>query len=194
MRFIRVSVLVPFSRLFKKPMMLCRSMTAGSSFSEMLQQESIVRSRDGMAKRCSQGRGDNQALEQTRDSVLRYGESVGCELLNFFVRPQMHLKIVNGLQAHFIQPDGPSRPGTDWIVSCKNGGVEHRVMVRTYSDKTPRRTPEQHASAAMAFVAGKLEQGWAPVGDDEPAELVVPDDFVGELLAPAKSRPWWKVW
>jgi len=26
-----------------------------------------------------------QALEQTRDSVLRYGESVGCELLNFFV-------------------------------------------------------------------------------------------------------------
>jgi hypothetical protein len=27
----------------------------------------------------------NQALEQTRDSVLRYGEFVGCELLNFFV-------------------------------------------------------------------------------------------------------------
>ena len=27
----------------------------------------------------------NQALEQTRDSVLRYGESVGRELLNFFV-------------------------------------------------------------------------------------------------------------
>jgi hypothetical protein len=30
----------------------------------------------------------NQALEQTRDSVLRYGEVVGCELLNFFVRQQ----------------------------------------------------------------------------------------------------------
>ena len=30
----------------------------------------------------------NQALEQTRDSVLRYGEVVGCELLNFFVSPQ----------------------------------------------------------------------------------------------------------
>jgi hypothetical protein len=27
----------------------------------------------------------NQALEQTRDSVLRYGAVVGCELLNFFV-------------------------------------------------------------------------------------------------------------
>jgi hypothetical protein len=30
----------------------------------------------------------NQALEQTRDSVLRHGESVGCELLNFFVLQQ----------------------------------------------------------------------------------------------------------
>jgi hypothetical protein len=28
----------------------------------------------------------NQALEQTRDSVLRHGEPVGRELLNFFVR------------------------------------------------------------------------------------------------------------
>ena len=32
----------------------------------------------------NQGR-QNQALEQTRDNVLRYGEVVGCELLNFFV-------------------------------------------------------------------------------------------------------------
>jgi hypothetical protein len=30
--------------------------------------------------------GANQALEQTRDSVLRYGEDVGRELLNFVVR------------------------------------------------------------------------------------------------------------
>ena len=30
--------------------------------------------------------GQNQALEQTRDSVLRYGERGGRELLNFFVQ------------------------------------------------------------------------------------------------------------
>ena len=30
----------------------------------------------------------NQALEQTRDSVLRYGERGGRELLNLFVRRQ----------------------------------------------------------------------------------------------------------
>jgi hypothetical protein len=29
--------------------------------------------------------GHNEALEQTRDSVLLYGESGGCELLNFVV-------------------------------------------------------------------------------------------------------------
>ena len=31
-------------------------------------------------------RAPNQTLEQTRDSVLRYGEVIGRELLNFFVR------------------------------------------------------------------------------------------------------------
>jgi hypothetical protein len=41
----------------------------------------------GMA-RSKEAEGSNQALEQTRDSVLRYGESVRCELLNFFVRQQ----------------------------------------------------------------------------------------------------------
>lgn len=38
----------------------------------------------------------NQALEQTRDSVLRYDEVVGCELLDFFIqtkgRMTMNLK------------------------------------------------------------------------------------------------------
>lgn len=39
-----------------------------------------------MCKESRPGR-PNQALEQTRDSVLRYGESVGCELLNLIVPP-----------------------------------------------------------------------------------------------------------
>jgi hypothetical protein len=44
----------------------------------------------------------NQALEQTRDSVLRYGEVVGCELLNFFVRQQ---------EAQSQSREAPSRVG-----------------------------------------------------------------------------------
>ncbi|MEY3204271.1 MAG: hypothetical protein RLZZ21_602 [Planctomycetota bacterium] len=39
----------------------------------------------------------NQALEQTRDNVLRYGESFGCELLNFSVRPYMRPRARAGL-------------------------------------------------------------------------------------------------
>lgn len=35
----------------------------------------------------------NQALGQTRDSVLWYGETAGCELLNFFVICLMHLGV-----------------------------------------------------------------------------------------------------
>ena len=35
----------------------------------------------------------NQALEQNRDSVLRYGQVVGCELLNFFVRRKGALRV-----------------------------------------------------------------------------------------------------
>jgi hypothetical protein len=47
----------------------------------------------GPTSKCSKdkeetNRSENQALEQTRDSVLRYGEVVGCELLNLVVRQQ----------------------------------------------------------------------------------------------------------
>jgi hypothetical protein len=37
----------------------------------------------------SAGKRRNQALEQTRDKALRYGELVGCELLNLAVRNVM---------------------------------------------------------------------------------------------------------
>lgn len=45
-----------------------------------------------------------QALEQTRDGVLRYGESVGCELLNFFDYD------VVGLASQFMMSSSPCLP------------------------------------------------------------------------------------
>jgi hypothetical protein len=54
----------------------------------------------------------NQALEQTRDNVLRYGESVGCELLNFFVRAWM--------------PEPKPEP----CVSAPNGGGSRDTVAR----------------------------------------------------------------
>ena len=41
--------------------------------------------------------GQNQALEQTRDSVLRYGERGGRELLNFLVSLELRR---GGVQGH----------------------------------------------------------------------------------------------
>jgi hypothetical protein len=63
--------------------------------------------------------GPNQALEQTRDSVLRYGEVVGCELLNFFVRQQ---------EAQSQSMDVPSRVSVTTHTIGRNL-VKRRVIV-----------------------------------------------------------------
>lgn len=108
------------------------------------------------------------------------------------VRPCVRLSIINGLDAHFHQTDGPSRPGTDWIVALNCGGVDQRLLVRTYRDRTMRRTPEQHAAAAIAYVSQLLEGGWSPHKGDEDGEIIVPDDFI--VTSAPSSKPWWKFW
>ena len=51
----------------------------------------------------------NQALEQTRDSVLRYGELVGRELLNFFVqRLPLLSHPLSAPNASDLLPKGPN--------------------------------------------------------------------------------------
>ena len=56
----------------------------------------------------------NQALEQTRDNVLRYGESVGCELLNFFVR-RLTMKLAEVChQLHDLPADGTIYARLPW--------------------------------------------------------------------------------
>ena len=55
----------------------------------------MMYAQSGRASCCMLGgrrSGQNQALEQTRDSVLRYGERGGREMLNFFVMPSTLLK------------------------------------------------------------------------------------------------------
>jgi hypothetical protein len=45
---------------------------------------------------------------------------------------QWLMRIDGALSAHFIQPDGSSRPGTDWAVELKRGERDYHVMVRAY--------------------------------------------------------------
>ena len=53
-------------------------------------------------------RTQNQALEQTRDSVLRYGERVGCELLNFVVRREYDASLLHRSTCHIRTCDSRS--------------------------------------------------------------------------------------
>lgn len=92
--------------------------------------------------------------------------------------------IAGGLQAHFRQAEGPSRPGTEWVVVVHDEKGERRLIVRTFSDHTTRQTSEQHAAAALAYVERLLKED-SPL----PAMIVVPDD-----LASVPAKPWWKFW
>jgi hypothetical protein len=100
------------------------------------------------------------------------------------------MRVEAGLDAHFKQPDGPSRPGTDWRIGLKRGDEVHTVMVRTYSDKVAPELAKDKtfmANTAMRYLNDLLNSGWHP---SEPRELVItvtnPDNYT-----PKKS---WKFW
>ncbi|HYX42643.1 MAG TPA: hypothetical protein VE821_13140 [Pyrinomonadaceae bacterium] len=80
--------------------------------------------------------------------------------------PQWLLRIESGLAAHFIQPDGSSRPGTDWAVGLKRGNDEYRVIVRAYlsADATAatRNDQQYQAQTVLGYVSDLLNQGWTP--------------------------------
>jgi heme oxygenase (mycobilin-producing) len=111
----------------------------------------------------------NQALEQTRDNVLRYGESVGCELLNFAVRqPAMILRIFrveidpstrSAFEAGFrsLSADAVTRaPGN---LSCEIG-MPTRWAPNTYSMITRWRDEE----ALVAFAGPEWNTPVIPAG------------------------------
>ena len=87
---------------------------------------------------------------------------------------QWLMRIEGGLEAHFIQPDGSSRPGTDWAVGLQRGESTHTVSVRAYlsedATKKTRDDTEYQAQTVMGYLNDLLEQGWTP---DQPAELTI---------------------
>jgi hypothetical protein len=91
-----------------------------------------------------------------------------------------HVRAVRGLRAHFNQPSGPSRPGTDWVVALTNSTGERQILVRTYADEVGERSPAQEAELAVEYVGHLIQNGWTPDQyRDEPGELVVPRGFGG---------------
>jgi hypothetical protein len=85
------------------------------------------------------------------------------------------ISVVGGLNAHFKQPEGPSKPATEWAVSILSGDDEHRVLVRSYHDDHAGLTQEQVTQKVLQFIANKLQSGWTPSDyQGMPGELTLP--------------------
>jgi len=108
---------------------------------------------------------------------------------------QWLMRIDGALSAHFMQPDGSSRPGTDWAVGLKRGERDYHIMVRAYLSeemtKRARADTEYQGQTVLEYVGDLLAQGWTP---DQGAELAITiQNPIGEK-EDAASRPWWRFW
>ena len=103
------------------------------------------------------------------------------------------MRVEKGLEAHFNQKDGPSRPGVMWAVQLKKGNAEkiYTVMVKAlFAEDLAtqlRSNQEYQAQIAMQYLSGLLEQGWHP--DKEMEHTVT----VGNPSS-ARNKPWWRLW
>jgi hypothetical protein len=97
------------------------------------------------------------------------------------------ISVSNGLSAHYKQPTGSSRAGTDWFVNLECDGEKIGLLVRSYQDETGNMQPAQIASAIANFIQQKINTGWDPEQyEGNPGELVLP--------AQVSKKPRWKVW
>ncbi len=117
-------------------------------------------------------------------------------ILETIVEPQKGwtISVSNGLRASFLQPDGPSRLGTDWLVIMSLGNQQHKVFVRAYADEFPQISKKKESELILGYVARLLDGGWSPSEyRGQPGELT----YKGALL-PSNSLPkptkrsWWK--
>jgi hypothetical protein len=108
---------------------------------------------------------------------------------------QWLMRVEGALSAHFFQPDGSSRPGTDWSIGLKRGDETYNVMVRAYlSDdmtKRARADTEYQGQTVLGYVSDLLEQGWTPEQGGELAITIQNPTGEAEI---EESKPWWKLW
>lgn len=108
---------------------------------------------------------------------------------------QWLIRTEGALNAHFFQPDGSSRPGTDWSVMLKQGEKTYHVMVRAYLSeditKRARADTEYQGQTVLGYINDLLAQGWTP---DRGDELVITiQNPSGEQVSEA-GKPWWRFW
>ena len=111
------------------------------------------------------------------------------------VQSQWEMRIEGALSAHFFQPDGSSRPGTDWSVGLRHGEDVYHVMVRAYLSedmtKRARADTEYQGQTVMGYLNDLLSKGWRP---DQGGDLVLTIlNPTGETETVA-NKPWWQFW
>lgn len=108
---------------------------------------------------------------------------------------QWLMRIEGALAAHFFQPDGSSRPGTDWSVGLKQGEREYHATVRAYlSDDMTKRAQadtEYQGQTVLGYISDLLDKGWTP---DQGGELEITIQNPTGETERAASRPWWRLW
>lgn len=103
------------------------------------------------------------------------------------------MRVEGALDAHFKQPDGPSRPGTDWVIGLKRGDELHQVRVRSYlsADATAatRGDTTYLGRTVMQYLDDLLRSGWHPSHQREHV-ITIGNPLPG--TAPAAHKPWWR--
>ena len=110
--------------------------------------------------------------------------------------PQWLMRIHGGLSAHFFQPDGSSRPGTDWTVGLKRGESAYNVTVRAYlsedATKRTRADTKYQEETVLGYLSDLLAQGWRP--DQGRGDLVIVIQNPSGGKEEQTGKRWWRFW
>ncbi len=112
---------------------------------------------------------------------------------------QWLMRVEGALEAHFKQPNGPSRPGVDWTIGIKHGAATWTVIVRAFlaDDASAATRADQHyqAQTVMQYLNDLIGKGWHP-GQPHAHEITIGDPLGAPTALPATEtkRPWWRLW
>ena len=86
-------------------------------------------------------------------------------------------RVEGALNAHFKQPDGSSKPGTDWKIGLRRGAETHTILVRAYladdvSTATRNNTGYQ-GQTVINYVFDRLAAGWGPTDQPLPGLTIL---------------------
>jgi len=108
---------------------------------------------------------------------------------------EWQIVVLRGLKAHFKDPDGPSRPGTDWLVALRNDAQEYRIVVRAYADDVAGIAQDREVAMVLDFVTRLLGQGWTPdEWKGQPGELTLSGSQADRATDTRRAKPWWRFW